>query len=144
MSSRLFIALGFFLAAASCEASRSELRLDPHYYANPRGAEPNGQVNVLVDQRWGAENWNLRGHLEVETQGRRDLSLDLDRAWYQFQLPVDSKLVLGRAHPWEVSGYSGAEQPWGLTAQRLSQNRGLLLGYGFNPSSPEPRPMLLG
>jgi hypothetical protein len=135
----------FLLACGSAFAgSRSELRMDPHYYADPRGQEPNGQLNALVAQRWGNRSWEVRGHLEVEAQGRRDLSLDLDRAWYGADLGANTRLVLGRAHLWELGGYPGADDVWGLAAQRVSQNRGLLLGYGFDAGSPAPRPMLLG
>lgn len=136
-------------AAIAAPLREGHLRLDPHAYAGPRGGEPRQQLVAQTVQRFSSPDprrpWEVSVHLEGETMGRRDLSLDVDRAW--IFLPVSEEgagVALGRVHPWDLSRDPNARRPWGLLAGQSPQNYGVLLGYGFDHESPEPSPILLG
>jgi hypothetical protein len=133
-------------------ASDTYLRVDPHSYIGARGAEPQTQVVGLWVQRWGTgvygvPQWGIALHLQSEAVGRRDLSVDLDRFWLRTSL-VSSKsgpaFFWGRLHPWDLSENPNGREPWGYLAQGEAQNRGILLGYGFDPEQNAPVPILSG
>ncbi|MCM2324031.1 MAG: hypothetical protein NDJ90_12295 [Oligoflexia bacterium] len=118
--------------------------LAPHVYSGKRGSEPSFQSVVSSQVKWEEEKtWQLSAHFQGETLGRRDASVDLDRAWLR-----TGQVTWGRAHPWEVSENPNATRPWHLLAQSQPQNRGILLGEGLAPTpiSPTsfPAPILLG
>jgi hypothetical protein len=154
--------LGLLLATAPAFAeigdilerdrSASHVRIGPNIYTGSRGTEPNEQLVALLQQYWSNDSkrtpWEVKLHLEVECQGARDVSVDVDRAW--LAIPVGGEphsapsFYLGRIHPWDLSHHPAATDPWGLLAQRSPQNRGLLLGYGYSPDETEANPIILG
>lgn len=136
-----------FAAIAATSIGSSTLRLDPHSYMGPSEGEPAQQMVGLFQLHSKDPGRELRLHLEVETQGRRDISIDLDRAWIRTQLTMDvdgSAFTWGRVHPLDLSQHPDAQMPWSLLAQRFPQNRGLLLGYGYDPKSLSPNPIVMG
>jgi len=125
-------------------------RVDPHFYGGDRKSVPNSQVNFQVFSHWGSSStssssWNLVLHAEFETLGIRDRSIDLDRAWIQ-TLPKTSpfSLIVGRIHPWDVSENPLGRDPFSASATQHAQNRGVLLGYGWDRGKPTPSPILMG
>lgn len=138
-----------WIPVATAATHSGQLRVDPHIYTGARGTEPERQLVAQTVQRWrqtenGAPLWEIRLHLEAETQGRRDLSLDIDRAWITTTSEGGLGVALGRIHPWDLSLPPGQGKPWGQSAQLFPQNRGVLLGYGLSPDDVSPRPVPLG
>ncbi len=125
----------------------SHLRLDPHYYSGPRGSEGRQQFVIQAFKSWEnarekKDHWKISFHYEGEAAGRRNMALDLDQAWYQFNVS-GSKITLGRIHPWYISSHPQTQYPWGYLAHHHSQNRGLALGYGYDGTN-TPSPTLSG
>ncbi len=141
------LAVLFFLLGATSSFSASPesyLRLDSHAYSGPRGPEPRAQFIPQTLFRWKHPTAEAQVHIELETQGSHDLSLDLDRAWGEFSVFSEDALALGRQHPWDHTRYFERERPWGILANQVPQNKGVLLGYGLTPEKPSPQPILLG
>lgn len=123
--------------------SSTSLRVDPHQYPGLRGSEPQEQLVFSVNQRFSdplpATPSELAFHLAAEARGRRDVSIDLDRAWIRA-----GSFTFGRLHPFDVSSHPDAHRPWGLVGSGQPQSKGLLLGYEYSSSNLEPSPLLLG
>lgn len=146
--------LGYLWMASAALAvdSQTTLLFEPHHYQGERGTEVSTQAIGLIKTRLGsspsiATPWNIDFHFEGETLGRRDVSLDLDRAWIDLPLEetkTSSKFTLGRIHPWDLSQHPDGHNPWGYTANGFAQNRGILLGYGYGSNLSQPDPILLG
>lgn len=135
--------------ASPLRAVTEGVRLEPHYYAGPRGFEPLFQSNFSVWKSWKTDRTLVSAHAEFETQGRLDRSIDLDRAWVVTEGRA-LQIFWGRMHPWEVIEKSGGKftgfgnesgRPWSLLGSAQAQNRGVLLGA---PGSVFPSPVLLG
>lgn len=132
---------------AHCLESNTRLQIDPHIYSGIRGNEPQQQLVGSVHQNWLGAKWQIYAHAEFESLERRDLSLDLDRFWYQFSLDGKKdtqRLYIGRIHPYNISQNPAAENPFGLLAKNQARTMGLLLGYGYDGLSLEPKPLLMG
>lgn len=145
------IVFSFWSGLGIAAESKTTLLFEPHSYQGTRGDEVSTQAIGLIKQNLSQHDsstpWKVDFHFEGETLGRRDVSLDLDRAWIDLPLaqnPTASKLTLGRIHPWDLSHHPDGENPWGLTANGFAQNRGILLGYGYGADTHLPSPLLLG
>lgn len=135
-----------FLPILGNALGHSDLRLAPHSYGGIRGSEPNAQLVGLFQQRFQDldHNWDVALHFEGEALGRRDVSLDIDRAWFSFPISESELFYVGRIHPFDISNHPAATQPWSLLGSLQPQNRGILLGYGYGRNKTLPEPVLLG
>ncbi len=121
------------------------LRVEPHSYPSAVSYNPAFQMVTNGRLRWfEPKKWEVELHVEAETQGRRDVLFDVDRAWYAINLDDDFTALLGRVHPYDVSHHHSRYRAWGLLASRQSQDRGLLLGSGMRATSLSPDPTLMG
>lgn len=148
LSPGLCFAAGAGLAAVCSLAAQAEIRLrfEPHGYAGVRNEEPQFQSVVQSFANWsgsGVRNWAIRLRWEMETFGRRDYSLDVDRAWVAFDVERH-RLVFGRIHPFELSSRPDSKDGWSLSAVQQPRAFGLLLGSGFDESAPLPTPTRMG
>ncbi len=135
---------GFLAGSCSALAGDAKLYLEPHAYGGARGTEPRFQSWQGVHYETGAANTDdatsrLKLRWEAEAIGRKDSSLDIDRAWIR----LTPNITLGRIHPWELVGNPEASRPWGMAAQSQPQNRGIALGT-LDRSQPFPEPVLMG
>jgi hypothetical protein len=139
-------ALLFWSVSAFGSQTTSSLRLEPHRYFGKRGNEPAQQLIIQGKLDWfDAQTdypWRLTLHGDFETLGRKDNSVDIDRAWIEVPLSGPT-LFVGRIHPYDISRSFEATRPWGLLAQSQAQNRSILLGSPFS-DGPYPSPILQG
>jgi hypothetical protein len=136
----LFVIIFLQLASG---ARANSISVTPHIYSGERGNEPLQQLNGLALIKSNhSPHWNLEMHLESETTGRRDISLDIDRLWIAY--PWNSgQFYFGRIHPFDVSNFFQKDDGWSLLGENQTQNRGILLGYRYQGTS-EPKPIIQG
>lgn len=133
LKSSLLLALALVPSLAAQAAKKeAHIRADPHHYSAPRGNDPMNQM--VIQSRWDWERdegkypAKISLHGDFEMMGRKDNSIDLDRAWIQIPVGEGPMMTFGRIHPFDVSHHYEANRPWGMAAQSHAQNRGILLG----------------
>lgn len=148
MDTKRYIALVVLIVSLpgfAQSSTQAEIRVDPHQYLGGRGSEPMSQLAIQGKLDWSNLSspypWKIQLHGDFESMGRKDNSIDIDRAWVEIPLEKESGplVVLGRIHPLDISRNFEAKRPWGYLAQSQPQNRGILLGSPFtNGVFPDP------
>lgn len=132
----LSLVFQLFSSPAFAHKTDATIRLEPHTYSGVRGNEPGNQMLIFGNLNWHKPQeetrypWQVKLHGDFETLGRKDNSVDIDRAWIQIPVSQEAGPVLtaGRIHPFDISHHPDAKRPWGLLAQSHAQNRSVLLG----------------
>lgn len=85
LKSSLLLALALVPSLAAQAAKKeAHIRADPHHYSAPRGNDPMNQM--VIQSRWDWERdegkypAKISLHGDFEMMGRKDNSIDLDRA----------------------------------------------------------------
>lgn len=144
------LGLSAHCSGAHAKQARSNIYVYPSTYAAEGIGDSSSQV--LVGGAFLAESssqnsvgWSVGGRAELESFGRKQLFVDVDRTFVSFeQTETFPRIVVGRVHPFLVSKLAERLSPWGLVYHRQTLTRGLQLGYGWNSDAGTPGAALSG